>query len=559
MNRVINLQRGPAADPIEPGKLDYTMFSTPDFVNIILQRSDVLKGVKDPGKLISQWSSGENRELQEIAEAQNVQLAQRAMVDICEEFDELAAHLAQSPPKSIADIGCGYAFFDLAAGRQFNADVHLIDLENNDLRHFGFNEAGSAYSDLKTAVKFLTKNGLKKSRVTATNPELTDVSTLPQVDLAVSFLACGFHFPVDTYMTFFKENVAPGGRIILDIRKAKKNTQIELLETLGDITILSEQGNRLRVLVQKPKAEKALTELSKSDWNAHLTDLGTREGFFEELGDQHSALFIDKGDTLIVTFENLDHVYDFTEDRMPWGHRFVTGRGWSMLGMMAHDWTWYRDEAVFDFFDRLRDEGFFDRFKKIVFYGASMGGYAAAAFSAAAPGSTVILISPQATLDREIAPWEHRYLKAWRRSFDTRYGYAPDMVKTADKVFLFFDPRMPQDAMHATLFQGDNIHRYRCRFFGHRMASLWGKMGVLKDVIDSCLDGSLRPAKFYALMRKRRDTARYLREFLDTLEKSEKPQRVAIFCKAVLARRRGPKFRQALNAADAKMAGRKGR
>ena len=44
--------------------------------------------------------------------------------------------------------------------------------------------------------------------------------------------------------------------------------------------------------------------------------------------------------------------------------------------------------------DELRDSGFFARFRRVIFYGASMGGYAAAAFSSAAPGATVILISP---------------------------------------------------------------------------------------------------------------------------------------------------------------------
>jgi len=34
---------------------------------------------------------------------------------------------------------------------------------------------------------------------------------------------------------------------------------------------------------------------------------------------------------------------------------------------------------VHDFFDELRDSGFFERFKQVVFYGASMGGYAAVA------------------------------------------------------------------------------------------------------------------------------------------------------------------------------------
>ncbi len=72
---------------------------------------------------------------------------------------------------------------------------------------------------------------------------------------------------------------------------------------------------------------------------------------------------------------------------MPWGYGFVEAHGWSMLGMMAHDWTWYRDAAVWDFFDRLRDEGFFKQFDKVVFYGASMGAYAASVFSSAAPGA----------------------------------------------------------------------------------------------------------------------------------------------------------------------------
>lgn len=540
---------------INPSKLDFSMFGTADYVNIILQRSDVLRGIKGSGQLISQWTKGENEVLAQIAAEENSLLAQRAMEDIAEEFESLFEVLNTKAPKRIADIGCGYAFFDLVATQKFGATVDLIDLEQNDKRQFGFAEEASAYSNLQKAVQFLTQNGIDPDDVTATNPEKGDVEAIEPVDLAVSFLACGFHFPVDVYMDFFANNVAPGGRIILDIRKAKQKDQLAKLETLGKVTTLSELGNRIRVMVQKPEAEEdvGLSLLSKSDWKGHLADLGEREGFFEELGDQHSALYVNKGDTLIVTFENLDHVYDFTDDRMPWGYGFVTGRGWSMLGMMAHDWTWYRDDAVFDFFDRLRDEGFFDQFKKVVFYGASMGAYAAAAFSSAAPGATVILISPQATLDREIAPWEYRYVKAWRRDFTGRYGYAPDLLNSAKDAYLFYDPRMPQDAMHATLFQGENIRRFRCKFFGHRMASLWVQMGVLKPVIDGCLNGTLTTTAFYTLMRKRHQTGRFMREFLDTLEAKGNPRRIAYYCEAVLKRRRGPKFRKALLNANAAM------
>lgn len=531
--------------------LDFSMFGTADYVNIILQRSEVLEGVAHRGRIINQWTNGESQELAVLAAEANTALAQRAMRDVAQEFEALADVLAQTPPTRIADIGCGYAFFDLIAAQRFGASIDLIDVESAEDRHFGFDDRARAQSNLDRAVAFLTRNGIAASDVTATNPSAAQLDDLQQVDLAVSFLGCGFHYSVQAYMDFFASKVSPGGRIILDIRKARETDELDLLASLGKVTVLSETGNRKRVMVQKPAEGESpeITELSKSDWRDNLKELGEAEGFFEELGDQHSALYVDKGDTLIVTFENLDHVYDFTGDRMPWGYGFVTGRGWSMLGMMAHDWTWYRDEAVFDFFDRLRDEGFFDKFKKVVFYGASMGAYAAASFSAAAPGATVILISPQATLDRQIAPWEYRYLKAWRRNFKDRYGYAPDHVAAAKDVYLFYDPRMAQDAMHATLFTGDNIHKYTCKFFGHRMASLWVQMGVLKTVIDSCLDGTINRTDFYKLMRKRRDTGRYMREFLDTLEAKGNPRRVAYYCEAVLNRRRGPKFRNALQAA----------
>ncbi len=555
MNRVIRLRKPSHTETIQADQLDFSMLGKGDFLNLILQRSNVLnsvEGVSERGKLIKAWSEGNSEPLEQIAEEHNVKLAYSAMTEVAGEFDALVPLFADSAPKSVADIGCGYGLFDLVAAHHFSADVHLIDMETNDAKQFGFDQQGAAYSDLGKAFEILTRNGVPSDRITLTNPVLQDVMELPVVDLAVSFLACGFHFPIDAYMPFFRERVAPGGRIILDLRKAQAEQQLEQLSALGTTTILSEKGNRIRVLVQKPKIPE-VTDLSKSDWRAHLAELGNQEGFYKELGDEHSALFVDKGDTLIVTFENLDHVYDFRDDRMPWGYGFVTKRGWSMLGLMAHDWTWYRDEAVYDFFDRLKEEGFFDRFKKVVFYGASMGGYAAAAFSAAAPGSTVILISPQATLCRETAPWEYRYLKAWRRNFNTRYGYAPEHLKSASKAYLFYDPRMPQDAMHATLFQGDNIEKFRCRFLGHRMASLWVLMGVLKEVIESCVAGDLTRPQFYRLMRRRRDTGRYLREFLQAVKDQGKPSRVAYFCEAVLNRRRGPKFRQSLRAAQSEL------
>lgn len=284
---------------------------------------------------------------------------------------------------------------------------------------------------------------------------------------------------------------------------------------------------------------------SQSAWKENLVEIGKREGFYQELGEQHSALYVKRGRTLIVTFENLDHVYENAEDRMPWGYGFVVSRNWSMLGLMAKDWTWYRDDSVFDFFDRLREEGFFRDFDKVVFYGASMGAYAASVFSAASPGATVICISPQATLDREIASWETRYHKAWHRSFSGRYAYGPEMVATAEQVYIFYDPRAPLDAMHTALFRGENIAKFRCRFMGHRIASLWLQLGILKPVIEGCVDGTIGPNNFYKSLRARRENKRFQKEMLHRLESWDRPRLLADYCAAVLARRHAPHFRNA--------------
>ncbi|MDP2580276.1 phosphoadenosine phosphosulfate reductase [Shimia thalassica] len=293
-------------------------------------------------------------------------------------------------------------------------------------------------------------------------------------------------------------------------------------------------------------ADQAVT---REAWRENLAEIGAAEGFYEEIGHEHTALFVERGKTLIVTFENLDHIYDRGDDKMPWGYGFVQSRGWSMLGLMAHGWSWYRDEDVFDFFDRLRDDGFFEKFDKVVFYGASMGGYAATVFSAAAPGSTVVAISPQATLDREVAPWETRYHKAWKRDYNSRYGYGPDMVQKAADVHLFYDPRASLDAMHAALFRGANIHKYRCRFMGHRIASLWLQLGILKPVIEGSVAGTLSTTQFYTLLRGRRENQRFQKEMLQRLQRENRPKLLIRYCEAVLARRRAPHFRNAMREA----------
>ena len=75
-------------------------------------------------------------------------------------------------------------------------------------------------------------------------------------------------------------------------------------------------------------------------------------------------------------------------------------------------------------------------------------------------------------------------------------------------------------------------------------------MGVLKPIILGCVEGQLNAPSFYRMLRNRRESSRYERELLDAVQAKGRPDLVRRVCLAVLARRRGPRFRRALIEAE---------
>ncbi len=272
------------------------------------------------------------------------------------------------------------------------------------------------------------------------------------------------------------------------------------------------------------------------EWSAIAQTLIGKDGFYRET-DEHSFLYIPRGDTLVVTFDNLDIAMTKRDDRRPWGFEFIKKQGWSMLGVMANGWTWFRDPSVSDEFNKLQDDGFFAQFKRVVFYGASMGGYAAAAYCGAAKGATVFVISPQSTLDKSIVPWEMRYKKVWDRDFSGEYGDASIVSGDAENVHIMFDPYVAADAAHAARFTSDNVTLWRCPLMGHRLGSSLHQMGVLQTIAEKAINGTLDKMTFYKLLRKRHDFPRYQRELANLALDRGHSGLAEIVCNYVLAQR----------------------
>ncbi len=273
---------------------------------------------------------------------------------------------------------------------------------------------------------------------------------------------------------------------------------------------------------------------ARADRLARLDAMGEEAGYFEPLGPRHWALFVDDGPNLLVSFVGLDQVAIDGADAMPACHCVARAAGWSHLCVIAEGETWYRDPRVYRYFDRLIDDGFFEDFDRVTFTGAGMGGHAACAFSVAAPGSTVLAIAPPATLDPGLAGWDRRHMAARRLDWTSRFGYGPDMIDGAARVFILCDPEVDEDAMHAALYRKPFVTRLNARHIGPAPERALADMGILQPLIRGACDGTLTPAGWARLWRARRQHPGWLRNVVLKLVEGPSRRREGIFLRAAL-------------------------
>ncbi len=396
-----------------------------------------------------------------------------------------------------ADINFGAPELAVALHKRYGCDIDVLSLD--DTGKF----TKPAKDMRKKYTNYLQQAGVAKSAIHM----IKHNSDLRTYDVMASVNNFGTRLKIKFIDKLLSKALHPMSRLVITIKKGSGSypflNQYGSCNTLIDVT---SQNIGLAILSLEPKALQ-----SDQQWSAIAKDLAGKDGFFTDLGE-HSFLYVPRGKTLVVTFDNLDIAMTKRDTRRPWGFEFIEAQNWSMLGVMANGWTWFRDDAVTTEFDRLKKSGFFKQFTRVVFYGASMGGYGAAAYSSAANGATVFAISPQSTLDKSIVPWEMRYKTVWNRDFSGAYGDASLVSDAAETVHIMYDPYVKPDAAHAARFTGKNVKFWRCPHLGHRLGSSLHQMGILSEIAQKCINGTLDDTTFYQLLRKRRSFARYLRE-----------------------------------------------
>lgn len=228
------------------------------------------------------------------------------------------------------------------------------------------------------------------------------------------------------------------------------------------------------------------------------------------------AWFIRRSDVLLVTFDNLSSVGEYAPPQ-PWLQARAAKAGFSILGIMASRKDWYRNEDTPRLIGSLRDAGLFAGFRRVVFVGASMGGYAALAYSALVPGSVVLAFGPQTSLSRKVARFEKRYRYGARKwDWDSPdFLDAAASAPQAAEVHVVHDPFVPEDAAHARRISGANVRLLRVGHLGHKAIRQLKAMGLLQRLIEDVARGQFDATAFARTFRARRSLRAWQRALLD--------------------------------------------
>jgi len=201
---------------------------------ILLQRTGYLPRVNKIIKGIDKLSPVPIHEnLMGIISRINSNYVKKLFVDdMRKEFYSIEDYLPENCC-SILDIGCGVAGIDVFLADyydQTNLKIYLLDkTKTENSIWYGFHSEGAFYNSLVVAKKLLTNNGIPSNRITSLEVNKQNEINIDQkIDLIISLISWGFHYPVNTYVEKVYQLLNKNGVVILDIRN--KTNGLDLMK-----------------------------------------------------------------------------------------------------------------------------------------------------------------------------------------------------------------------------------------------------------------------------------------------------------------------------------------
>ncbi len=173
--------------------------------------------------------------------------------DMHHEYETMKAHLP-AKCKSIVDIGCGVAGVNIFLQKHYDesVDFYLLDkTETNEEIYYLYNDKGAFYNSLNIAQDVLLENGIEKKNIHLVEAtENDDINIKGSVDLIISLISWGFHYPVAIYLDKAYKKLSKGGHLIIDVRKETGGYAL-IKKKFGKTKVIEETETRERILAIK--------------------------------------------------------------------------------------------------------------------------------------------------------------------------------------------------------------------------------------------------------------------------------------------------------------------
>ena len=171
---------------------------------------------------------------------------------------EIADVYLNQPVGKLLDIGCGFAWESRWFNEKYGTELWLLD---GDASTNAAKPESASYGNWNTdssQLKFyhtfdflnskLQELGTKNYRLVDANN--INIPSDVKFDVITSWLSCGHHYPVKTYIDLMKKHSHENTRIILDIRCKGTATNFIGVDGFKVVNVVSNAGGKKRATVE---------------------------------------------------------------------------------------------------------------------------------------------------------------------------------------------------------------------------------------------------------------------------------------------------------------------
>lgn len=176
------------------------------------------------------------------------------MSDMEKEYSIIRPYLPEDCA-SVLDIGCGIAGINIFLNRHYedrNIDFYLLDKSKiEDDVFYLFNQKGAFYNSLELARDVLKDNKITPDHIHLVEAnDKNEIRVEEQIDLIISLISWGFHYPVSVYLDRAHDILSYRGCMIIDVRKETDGLTL-LKDKFCSVEIIEETQTRNRVVCKK--------------------------------------------------------------------------------------------------------------------------------------------------------------------------------------------------------------------------------------------------------------------------------------------------------------------